>query len=295
MAIKEVFIQIWDKIRILGNKVKEVYYLLRLSSIIIGVILAFLAYLGIRIPLEMGGTPKPELYATVDCECPETPFCVDEEAKKLVGIIDDVRKQVRGESERIEKLRKKYGKVGETAEGDSTNDPNKDVLRDLNKDLGGIREPSIAENLDYKCPDNIGKVMNAKGLYNIIVYNKGDFKSKKPTVYIPNYFYAEVINPYSKTTKKFWGPNEIELGSSIYGGTKVKVNAWLEKKVVTQDTKRIKIFSGNSGPAEIFVSTPVLFPAKLLHKYIKPIFYISLLLVIVHFGILLGKLRKRPK
>jgi len=276
-------------------KVKELYYILRLAAIFIGIIVAFLAYFGMLIPLKMSGDPKPVLYAKVDFENLEAPCCVDEEAKKLVGRIDDIREQVRGESERIEKLKNKYETVEETADKDYVHHLNKDILENLSIDIEGIRDPNIAENLDYKCPENIVRVMNAKALYSIIVYNNGDLESKQPKAIIPNYYYAEVINTYTETIEKYWSPNEIKLGSTIYGGTDIRVIAWVAEQVRAQDAKRIKVISKNSGPAEIFISTPVSFLARGVHKHIRLIFFTSLLLVISHFCILLGKLKKRRK
>lgn len=246
-----------------------------IKQIGIGIFVLLISILGLPYLFDLKGSPRPELFATINCGSWKAPCCVDKEIEKFVGKTEDIRERLREEDRRIEKLKNGYRTIKDTAALDFKYDNikylNKEALKNLEKAIEGVRDPNIVKNTVYKFPKKINKVLDAESMYTIEVINKGDKEASNPILTIENNLYSEVIRRIGKgdksTPEEHFMPKDIKLGLIQAGKTvAVEVKAWISSQPSRHRAKKIEL-TCEGRPASLYIETPVRTFARRFNKH----------------------------
>jgi len=232
----------WEEIR--NYIIKKTVWAILVTLFLIGVYKFGLAWI-----LGHKGSPRSELYATINCENWKNPCCIDDEIQALVKRIKHIDEVRSHEDQRLRILKDEYRTVFDLLEsGDLTDGKfkylDKDALKDLEEAIDHVRDSNIATTLNYKFPESTHAVMHAESMYAIKVINKGDKEAANPIMTIPGNLYSEVIREIGKGDKdapeKLFKSKEIEL-KPIHPQRTVDVISWVPNKASRRSAKKVKI------------------------------------------------------
>jgi len=155
----------------------------------------------------------------------------------------------------------------------------------LKKDLADPRSPTTNAN------PNIAKLLEAQGMYHIVVSNESGHTVAMARAIIPDANYVEIRRKGAEPEQaERLSDNMWKIGN-IDDKVKVDVNAWTKAKPDRQLAKGISINHNSSGPsATPYIRTPANWLAGCTNRYTIWIVIVAVVIIVVPLGVYKYKL-----